>query len=345
MPASASAARPTRTSTAREPRSESERLLGQTVFRAYFRSPVLLAAGTCGFGEAIVDVMDLGGLGGLVTKSVTLEPRAGNPAPRVAEFPAGMMNSIGLANPGVEGVLAHKLPWIREHLIPRGLQVFVSVAGHSPSSYLEVVSRLDGEDGFLGYELNLSCPNDTERHALPFALDPEALTRVVSDVRARTSRPLLVKLAPNTPDLSPIIEAAERSGADGLTLVNTLPGLVLDPHTHEAVLGAGAGGMSGPALRAVGVHATWRARSLTTLPLVGVGGIGCGEDALQYLLAGATLVQIGTASFWDPRTGPRVTKQLTQLARAQRIRGLADWIGAARVGPSRCEPGAAPAPR
>lgn len=312
--------------------------LGQTLFGVHFRSPILLAAGTCGFGEAIANVMDLSGLGGLVTKSVTLEARAGNPAPRVAEFSAGMMNSIGLANPGVEGVIAHKLPWIREHLIPRGLNVFVSVAGHSPSSYLEVVSRLEPEDGFLGYELNLSCPNDTQRHALPFALDPEALTRVISDVRAKTERPLLVKLAPNTPDLQPIIEAAEQSGADALTLVNTMPGLVLDPHTHEAVLGAGAGGMSGPALRAIGVHATWRAHSMTSLPLVGAGGVGCGEDALQYLLAGASLVQIGTASFWDPRTGPRVTHELTRLAQAQGIRGLTDWIGAARVGPSRCEP-------
>lgn len=318
--------------------------LEQMLFGTTFRSPVLLAAGTCGFGEAIVDVMDLGGLGGLVTKSVTLEPRAGNPAPRVAEFDAGMMNSIGLANPGVDEVIADKLPWIETHLLPRGLQVFLSVAGHSPDSYREVVRRLEPESGFLGYELNLSCPNDSQRHALPFALDPEALTRVVSEVRALTARPILVKLAPNTPDLAPIIQAAEASGADGLTLVNTLPGLVLDPHTHRAVLGAGAGGMSGPALRAVGVHATWRAHGMTQLPLVGVGGIACGEDALQYLLAGASLVQIGTASFWDPRTGPRVTQQLERLARKQKIRGLADWMGAAQVGPSQCAPSPEPDP-
>lgn len=331
-------------STASNPATTPSGPLGQTLFGAPFRSPVLLAAGTCGFGEAMAEVMDLGGLGGLVTKSVTLEPRAGNPSPRVAEFDAGMMNSIGLANPGVDGVIAEKLPWIETHLLPRGLQVFVSVAGHHPESYVEVVRRLEPESGFLGYELNLSCPNDAQRHALPFALDPEALTRVVSEVRALTARPILVKLAPNTPDLTPIIRAAEASGADGLTLVNTLPGLVLDPHTHRAVLGAGAGGMSGPALRAVGVHATWRARSLTHLPLVGVGGIACGEDALQYLLAGASLVQIGTASFWDPRTGPRVTQELERLARTQKVRKLGDWIGAAQVGPSRCEPAPATDP-
>ncbi|RMH12438.1 MAG: dihydroorotate dehydrogenase catalytic subunit, partial [Gemmatimonadetes bacterium] len=246
--------------------------LDQTLFGATFRNPVLLAAGTCGFGEELAEVADLDRLGGLVTKSVTLEPRGGNPAPRVAELGEAMINSIGLANPGARAVRDEKLPWIREHLAD--LQVFVSVAGHRDSEYVEVVELLDGADGFLGFELNLSCPNDLERNGLPFALDTDALVRVVRSVRARTERPLLVKLAPNTPDVARAAKAAEEAGADGLTLVNTLPGLALDPASGRAVLGAGSGGLSGPALRAVGVQAVAAARTAVSLPLVGVGGVG-----------------------------------------------------------------------
>jgi dihydroorotate dehydrogenase (NAD+) catalytic subunit len=306
--------------------------LDQTLFGVHFRSPILLAAGTCGFGEEVAEVVDLRAIGGLVTKSVTLEPRAGNPAPRVAEFRAGMINSVGLANPGAEAVRAHKLPWIRDHL--KGTPVFVSVAGHAVREYLEVVQILEGAEGFLGFELNLSCPNDTQRGSLPFALDPQALSEVVSGVRRLTDRPLLVKLAPNTPDLAPVIRAAEEAGANGLTLVNTLPGLVLDPRTRRAAVGAGAGGVSGPALRAIGVHAVWRARQNTTLPLVGVGGIATAEDAVQYLLAGASLLQMGTASFWDPRSAERVTKSLRQFGRDERIPHLRELVGGALVGPA-----------
>jgi len=306
--------------------------LGQELFGVRFRSPVLLAAGTCGFGEEVAEVVDLESLGGMVTKSVTLEPRAGNPAPRVAEFRAGMINSVGLANPGAREVRAKKLPWIRDHL--RGTPVFVSVAGHALREYLEVVHILEGAEGFLGFELNLSCPNDSQRGSLPFALDPRALSEVVSGVRALTQRPLLVKLAPNTPDWAPVVRAAEEAGADGLTLVNTLPGLVLDPQTRRPAVGAGAGGVSGPALRAIGVHAVWRARQNTALPLVGVGGISSAEDAVQYLLAGASLLQMGTASFWDPRSAERVTKELDRFGRREGIADLNELIGGARIGPA-----------
>jgi dihydroorotate dehydrogenase (NAD+) catalytic subunit len=328
------------------PRSPGGSFLAQDLFGVRFESPVLLAAGTCGFGEAVVDVVNLARIGGLVTKSITVEPRWGNPAPRVAEFPAGMVNSVGLANPGVEAVRREKLPWIRDHL--RETRVFLSVAGHAPGEYAQVVGRLDDADGFVGYELNLSCPNDARRGGLPFALDPEALAAVVADVRRITRRPLLVKLAPNTPDLAPVVQAAEESGADGLTLVNTLPGLVLDPRTRKAALGAGAGGMSGPALRAVGVHATWRASRLTALPLVGVGGVTSAEDAVQYFLAGASLVQIGTASFWDPRSAERVASQVRRFAREVGVGSMEAWVGTAQVGPSPstggCPPGGIPAP-
>ena len=301
--------------------------LDQTLFGANFRNPVLLAAGTCGFGEELRDVLDLNALGGIVTKSVTLGPRAGNPAPRVVEAGSAMLNSIGLANPGLEKVCAEKLPWMRDHL--SGLQVFVSVAGHIPDEYLRIVEGLEVVGGFLGYELNLSCPNDTRLGGLPFALDPEALHEVVTGVRQLTERPVLVKLAPNVPDIGPVAEAAEAAGADAITLVNTMPGLIIDVDSQAAALGAGAGGLSGPALRAVGVHAVYRARQCTSVPLVGVGGITDANDALQYLLAGASLVQIGTATFADPRAAQRIVRGLARYggAAGDNIRGLVGAFG------------------
>jgi len=287
---------------------------------------VLLASGTCGFGEELRDALDFEALGGIVTKSVTLEPRAGNPAPRLVEAGNAMLNSVGLANPGLARVCSEKLPWMREHL--SGIQVFVSVAGHIPDEYWRVVEGLESVGGFLGYELNLSCPNDTRLGGLPFALDPEALRGVVEGARRVTDRPLLVKLAPNVPDIGPVAEAAEDAGADGVTLVNTMPGLVIDVTSRRPALGAGSGGLSGPALRAVGVLAVHRARACTSIPLLGVGGITVAEDAIQYLLAGASLVQIGTATFADPRTAQTVAKGIARYGEKMGVENIQDLIGA-----------------
>jgi len=300
--------------------------LSQTLFGATFHNPVLLASGTCGFGEELRDALDLEALGGIVTKSVTLEPRAGNPAPRLVEAGNAMLNSVGLANPGLARVCSEKLPWMREHL--SGIQVFVSVAGHIPDEYWRVVEGLESVGGFLGYELNLSCPNDTRLGGLPFALDPEALRGVVEGARRVTDRPLLVKLAPNVPDIGPVAEAAEDAGADGVTLVNTMPGLVIDVTSRRPALGAGSGGLSGPALRAVGVLAVHRARACTSIPLLGVGGITVAEDAIQYLLAGASLVQIGTATFADPRTAQTVAKGIARYGEKMGVENIQDLIGA-----------------
>ena len=300
--------------------------LSQTLFGAEFHNPVLLASGTCGFGEELRDALDLEALGGIVTKSVTLDPRAGNPAPRLVEAGNAMLNSVGLANPGLERVCSEKLPWMREHL--SGIQVFVSVAGHISDEYWRVVEGLESVGGFLGYELNLSCPNDTRLGGLPFALDPEALRGVVEGARRLTDRPLLVKLAPNVPDIGTVGEAAEDAGADGVTLVNTMPGLVIDITSRSAALGAGSGGLSGPALRAVGVHAVHRARACTSIPLLGVGGITDAGDAIQYLLAGASLVQVGTATFADPRTAQTVAKGIARYGEKMGIENIQDLIGA-----------------
>lgn len=286
--------------------------LERSVFGVTFQNPVLLAAGTCGFGRELHEVVDLERLGGLVTKSVTLEPRRGNPAPRVTEFDAGMLNSVGLTNPGAEAVRDRELPWIRDHL--HRARVFVSVAGHSPTEYVRIVETVEPAEGFLGYEINLSCPNDTRMEGLPFALDPDAVREVLSRIRERTERPILAKLAPNDPRLKATVRAAEEAGADGLTLVNTLPGLSLDPTTGAPRLGAGGGGVSGPAIRPVGVRAVAEAVTATDLPVVGVGGVMSVDDALEYLRVGATLVQVGTASFADPRIAVRIAEALARVA-------------------------------
>jgi dihydroorotate dehydrogenase (NAD+) catalytic subunit len=295
--------------------------LTQTLFGACFQNPVMLASGTCGYGEEFDRIIDLDRLGGLVIKSVTMAPRAGNAAPRVAEFHGGMLNSIGLANVGVEEVRRTKLPWLASRL--KKAQVWVNVAGMTAEEYGSIISRLDDCDGFLGYELNVSCPNVKEGGA-HFSSRPDLLATAVAAARHATQRPIIVKLAPNVPDIGAMAGVAVAEGADGLSLVNTLPGLLYDLDTRAPVLGAGPGGVSGPALLPVGVHAVRQARKAvgSDVPLVGVGGIRTGADALQYVLAGASLVQVGTASFADPRAGLRV---LTDLESA------AGWAGAVEL--------------
>ncbi len=293
------------------------------VFGVSFQNPVLLAAGTCGFGRELAEVVDLEALGGLVTKSVTLEPRRGNAAPRVAEFGAGMINSIGLANPGLEGVRRDKLPWLATAV--RRARVLVSLAGHSVDEYVRLVEGLDAEAGFVGFELNLSCPNDSRLGGRAFSLDRVALGEVIRRCRALTARPLVAKLAPNDPDLVDTARAAVDAGADGLTLINTLPGRALDPGDGQPLLGAGQGGVSGPALRPVGVHAVWAVAGAVDVPVLGVGGITQVDHALQYLRAGATLVQMGTASFADPRAAERVARALMRRSDLPRPWGGGPW--------------------
>jgi len=293
--------------------------LDTELFGVRFQNPVLLAAGTCGFGLELQDVIDVDRLGGFVTKSVTVEPRSGNPSPRVAEFGGGMLNSIGLANPGLEGARRDKLPWIAANV--KRARVLVSLAGHTVEDYFRLVEGLDDADGFVGFELNLSCPNDAKRGGPPFALDPDSVTGIVSGCRSRTQRPLVAKLAPNDPDLPGTVRRATEAGADGLTLVNTVPGLLLRTDgTTE--LGAGPGGVSGPALRPIGLWAVASARPHTALPLLGVGGVLAPPDAVAYARAGASLVQMGTASFADPHAGEKLARGLDKWGRRH---GVPSW--------------------
>lgn len=277
------------------------------VFEAEFGNPVLLASGTAGFGEPVAGLLSAGEVGGLVTKSVTLEPRAGNPRPRVAECPEGMLNSVGLANPGLDAVRKEKLPWMARNL--DGVHVFFSVAGRTPEDYAAVVAGLEEEGGFLGFELNLSCPNDAATGGKPFCLEPAVLAEVLDCARTQTSRPLLAKLAPNDPDVAATARLAERHGADGITAVNTLPAR-LPSDGGGAKLGAGTGGLSGPAIFPVGLAAVRSIAQAVDVPVVGVGGVLSAAGARAYLDAGASLLQVGTGSFADPRCAARVARDL-----------------------------------
>ncbi len=301
--------------------------LAQSIFGATFQNPILLAAGTCGYGEELDGLIDIDRVGGLVIKAVTCEPREGNAPPRVTEYAAGMLNSIGLANVGMERVATEKLPWLAQRL--RNANVLVNVAGKTVDEFAEIIRRLDAVEGFLGYEQNVSCPNVKEGGAL-FSAREDLLAAAVAAARAATQRPLIVKLAPNVPDIGRMAEIAVAEGADGLSLVNTMPGLLFDPHTRRPMLGAVTGGVSGPALLPIGVHAVWQARKRVAVPILGVGGIRSAEDTVQYLLAGASLVQIGTAMFADPRAPLRVLDDLERLGRRLGVRDVQELVGAGR---------------
>lgn len=299
--------------------------LDQGVFGTTFQNPVLLASGTCGYGEELSEVLDLERLGGLSIKAVTLEPRAGNSAPRVTEFRAGMLNAIGLANVGLAAFRTERLQWLRTHV--QRARVIVNVAGRTADEFAEIVRVLDDDDGFVAFELNVSCPNVKEGGAL-FSAREDLLAEVVRAARVVTRRPLIVKLAPNVPDIGAMAAVAVGEGADGLTLVNTAPGLLFDLHSRKPVLGNGTGGVSGPGLLPIGVHAVFQARRRVDVPIIGVGGICTGADAVQYLLAGASLVQVGTASFADPRSSLRVLHEISNYGAEAGIEHVSALVGA-----------------
>ncbi len=281
--------------------------LVRTVFGRHFQNPVLLAAGTAGFGRELDGVVDLERLGGLVTKAVSLEPRHGNRPPRVAEYRGGMLNSVGLANPGLAAVREQHLPWLAGRL--RRAQVLINVVGFTAEEYGEVVSGLDGLPGVAGFELNLSCPN-TSAGGIEFGASADCVQRIVEMCRRRTSRALIAKLSPVLPDIAGMALVARDAGADGVTVVNTMPGLLYGEAGVPRV-GNGNGGVSGPALLPIGVLATARVVERTGgMPVIGCGGIRSAGDVRQYLRVGASLVAIGTAAMADPRLPERVVRDL-----------------------------------
>ena len=260
-----------------------------------------------------------------MTKAVSPEPRAGAPSPRVAEFDRGMINAVGLANPGMAEVKATELPWLAAH---RGdMRVLVNVVGKIVEDFAEVVAMLDGSAGFEAFELNVSCPN-TNAGGLEFGADRAVLSSLVQRARAATKRPIFVKLSPTLADIAATAAAAIDAGADGITVVNTIPGLVIDVETRRPAIGFGTGGVSGSAILPVGVLATWKVSRAIKAPVIGVGGVRSAEDVVQYLLAGASLVQIGTAALNDPRLPERIVRDLAHWCEQHGVASVRELTGA-----------------
>lgn len=292
-----------------------------------FQNPVLLAAGTAAYGRELAGVMPLEALGGFVTKAVSLERRPGAASPRVSDFPGGMINAVGLANPGVDAVLAEDLPWIAAHVVrPR---VLVNVVGREAHDFGEVVARMDGAAGFHGFELNVSCPN-VRQGGMEFGADPAALQAVIRGARAATKKPLFVKLSPTLPNVAETAQRAVDAGADGITVINTIPGLVIDVEGRRPILGFGSGGVSGPGLLAVGVLATWRVSQAVRVPVIGAGGIQRADDVLQFIIAGASAVAVGTAALADPKLPARIVGDLERWCVRHSVTRLADLRGTLR---------------
>ena len=290
------------------------------------KNPVLAASGTFGYGREYADYLDLNRLGGLVTKGISLQPRPGNPPPRICETACGMLNAIGLANLGLDAFLAEKLPYLAE----LDTAVVVNLYGQSLEDFTELARALEGRPGLAALELNVSCPNVKEG-GMAFGVDPAAVARVTEAVRRATSLPLWVKLTPNVTDPVEMARAAVEAGADALTLINTLQGMAIDARRRRPRLATVVGGLSGPAIKPVGLRMVYQVAARVEVPVIGVGGIASGEDVAEYLLAGARAVQVGTANFVDPGACLRIVRELEQFCRQEGVDDVNQLVGALEV--------------
>ncbi len=288
---------------------------------------VLAAAGCAGAGRELAQFVDVARVGALISKSIMAEPRTGNPAPRLAETPSGMLNSVGLQGPGVDAFLQRDLPW----LLSRGARVVVSIAGQTIREYAGLAVRLSDTTGVTAIEVNLACPNAEDAGQL-FALDPQRAGSVIGAVRGSTRHdiPVFAKLSPDVTDIVAVASACVAAGADGLSLINTLLGMAIDPATMRPVLAGKYGGLSGPAIRPVAVRCVWQVRAaFPDVPIIGAGGVRTGRDALELLLAGASMIAVGTEIFHDPSACSRVLKELEEELAAIGVDRAADVIGQA----------------
>ena len=302
-----------------------ENPLETTLCGIRLRNPVLAASGTFGYGIEFAELVDLDKLGGIVTKGLSRHPIAGNRSPRLWHTHGGMMNSVGLQNVGVEAFIQDKLPKLRSYRVP----VFANVFGYCAPDYLEVIRRLEDVDGTVAYELNVSCPN-TEHGGMFFSSSPDLLADLVSKARKIATRPLIVKLSPNVEKIQPIAKAAESAGADAISLVNTFVSLSIDVRTRTPRIGAGFGGLSGPAIKPIALRMVYEAAQSVRIPVVGLGGIATGEDAAEFLIAGASVVQAGTWSFVDPRAPLKIAKELAAVLRREKIENVKELVGTLR---------------
>jgi len=308
---------------------ESDPRLSVTLCGIPLRNPVLAASGTFGYGLEFAAHVDLNALGGLVVKGLSREPIEGNPAPRLYETTLGMMNSVGLQNIGVRAFVAEKLP----ALARLRTAVFANIFGYQTEDYVEVVRVLGDHEGLAGYELNVSCPN-TRHGGIFFSSDPALLGEVVSAVKRAARRPVIVKLSPNVSAIEPLARAAEENGADGISLVNTFISLAIDAHTRRPRIGAGFGGLSGPAIKPIALRLVYQAARSVKIPVVGMGGIASGTDAAEFLIAGASAVEVGTATFWDPRAPLRIAHELGRFLEQEKLPSILKLINSIQMPPS-----------
>ncbi len=286
------------------------------------RNPVMPASGTFGYGEEFDPYLDLGGIGAIVTKGLSLNPKAGNPTPRIAETCGGMLNAIGLQNVGIDAFIENKLPFLRSVDTP----VIVNFFGNTLDEYGQVAEKLAELPEVAGLELNISCPN-VKKGGIVFGTDPRAASEVISLVRSKSSKPLIVKLTPNVTDITVIARAAEEAGADAICCINTLTGMSVDVKSRRPRLANRTGGLSGPAVRPVAVRMVHQVVQAVSVPVIGVGGIATAHDALEFLIVGATAVQVGTANFVDPRAMLDVAEGLSAFCVEEGIRDIREVIG------------------
>ncbi|MCK4224716.1 MAG: dihydroorotate dehydrogenase [candidate division Zixibacteria bacterium] len=291
-----------------------------------FSNPVLVASGTFGYGEEYSALIDLSKLGGIITKSITLNPREGNPPPRTVETPSGMLNAIGLANVGVDRFIKEKLPFLRK----LGTRVIVNVAGSTIGEYVKVVKRLNRCRGINMLEINISCPNVKEG-GLDFGSRPQSAHACIKQIKDHTSYPIIAKLSPNVTNIAEIACAVEEAGADVISLINTLIGMAIDVEKREPILGNVTGGLSGPAIKPVALAMVWKVAKTVNLPVIGIGGIMNTQDALEFLLAGACMIQIGTGNFVDPQISVKIVNGLNGYLKEKKIKRITDLVDKLKI--------------
>ncbi|MCI9404727.1 MAG: dihydroorotate dehydrogenase [Clostridia bacterium] len=296
-----------------------------TIAGVTFKNPIITASGTFGFGREYNEFYDVGLLGGICSKGLTLEPRQGNDPVRIAETPSGLLNSVGLQNPGVEHFIEHELPFMKS----TGSVVIANAAGSTESDYVKIVERLSSTDVDM-IELNISCPN-VKCGGMAFGVSPDGVYSITKAVRKVCKKPLMIKLTPNVSDIADNARAAERGGADAISLINTVAGMAVDYKTRRPVLKAVGGGLSGPCVKPIALRMVYAASKAVSIPVVGMGGVMTGEDAAEFMLCGASAVQVGSANIFDPYAALRIVNELTKLAERDNINDITSLIGGLRV--------------
>jgi dihydroorotate dehydrogenase (NAD+) catalytic subunit len=290
------------------------------------KNPVMTASGTFGYGREFHELVDLGRLGGIIVKGLALKAVSGNPPPRIVETPCGMLNAIGLENIGIEAFIREKLPFLSEFPTP----VFVNIYGKTVEEYVALAAHIDGEEDIAGIEVNISCPN-VKAGGVAFGVDKCAAADVIRMVRKSTSKPLMVKLSPNVTDIVEIARSVEDAGADSVSLINTITGMAIDIRKRRPVLGNITGGLSGPAIKPVALRMVWQVANAVKIPVIGIGGIVTAEDAIEFLIAGATAIQVGTANFINPRATMDIIEGIESFMEKEGIHHINELTGSLKI--------------